>query len=589
MTQILSWKSISRQVAKHRKALSTANALALLATCFGIPLPLLMPLAIDEIILKEQGHLLPFLQSFIPEIWHTPTGYVVALLIIALLLRLISLTLNITHTKQFAFIGKTISFSIREKLSKKLKRVALLEFESLGSGSLSSRCVIDVETIDKFIGETLSKIVVSVLSIIGTAIILLWIDWLLGLIILLLNPFVIYLSRAIGKNVKELKKNENKAFEVFQASLTEALDQIQQLKTANRQSGYFDRVSHAADQLKQNAIQFSWKSDAANKLSFTTFLSGFEVFRAIAILMVIYSDLSVGEIFAVFGYLWFMIGPVQELLNIQYSYFAANAALLRINEVLLLQEEKQHPAIHDPFQKQRPCSIHMENVSFHYQENTQVLENVNLTIPAGEKIAIVGASGGGKSTLVQVLLGLYEKQEGNIAFDNIPVEEIGYSRVRENIATVLQNPGMFNATIRENLCMGNEHADQDLWQALAISQLDQFVASCENGLDTIIGNQGVRFSGGQKQRLAIARMLLSEPNMIILDEATSALDTKTEARLHAALSEYFTDRTVIIIAHRLSAIQQADKIYVFEDGQVVQSGHHQELIHQDGLYRTLYG
>jgi len=200
----------------------------------------------------------------------------------------------------------------------------------------------------------------------------------------------------------------------------------------------------------------------------------------------------------------------------------------------------------------------------------------------------VGASGGGKSTLVQALLGLYPTASGEIYYGDVPVQAIGWDTVRDNVGVVLQHPVLFNATVRDNLCMGREYDDARLWQALEIAQLKSVVEEMPQGLDTLVGKGGVRLSGGQRQRLAIARMVLTEPKVVILDEATSALDTQTEREVHRALADFLRGRTTLIIAHRLSAVRQADRILVFENGRVVEEGDHDSLMAQAGLYHKLY-
>jgi len=284
-----------------------------------------------------------------------------------------------------------------------------------------------------------------------------------------------------------------------------------------------------------------------------------------------------------------MTSPVQEILNIQYTYFSANAALARINKLLALKQEPQYPHNINPFENKTTVSIKIENIIFSYGDKESILNNVNLNIKAGEKIALVGASGGGKSTLVQVLLGMYQHQQGMIYFDDIPVTDIGLDIVRDNVATVLQHPAMFNETVRNNITLGISANDEMIWAALTSAQLKSTIKNLPRQLDTLIGHDGVRLSGGQLQRLAIARMLLSKPKVIILDEATSALDTQTEKQLHIALNKELKGKTTIIIAHRLSAVKQADKVYVFEDGHIIEQGSHDELINNKGLYSRLYG
>jgi ATP-binding cassette subfamily C protein len=412
--------------------------------------------------------------------------------------------------------------------------------------------------------------------------------WQLGLFILLLNPVVIYFTRVVGSKVKHLKAKENSAYEVFQQSLTETLEAIQQIRASNREQHYCQQLINSARTVKDNSIAFAWKSDAANRVSFLVFLFGFDVFRACAMLMVFYSNLTIGEMLAVFGYLWFMMGPVQEILSIQYAFYAAKAALVRINRLNALQQEPIYPHQENPFADKKTVSVRVENLHFSYGEET-VLNGINLHIKAGEKVALVGASGGGKSTLIQTLIGLYPSQSGQIYFDDVPIDKIGLDVVREHVVTVLQHPVLFNDTLRANLTLGKIASDEQLWNALQIAQLGEVVQDLTQGLDTIIGRHGMRLSGGQRQRLAIARMVVADPKIVILDEATSALDTETEYKLHAALNDFLQDRTTIIIAHRLSAVKQADHVYVFEQGEICEQGRHDILINQNGLYAKLYG
>ena len=306
-------------------------------------------------------------------------------------------------------------------------------------------------------------------------------------------------------------------------------------------------------------------------------------------LMVIFSDFTIGQIFAVFAYLWFTLSPVQELLSIQFSWYSAKAALKRINALLDLEEEYRPPSKVNPFLNGKQVDLNIENLHFSYNNDVNVLSNLNLKIPAGKKVALVGASGGGKSTLIQLLIGVYTANFGTIRYNGETTEDIGFDIIRDNIAVVLQQPILFNDTLRHNLTLGASYNDAQLWQALEIAQMSDVMNQLNEGLDTQIGRNGVRLSGGQRQRLAIARMILSNPQFVILDEATSALDTSTEAALHIALTQFLRNRTTLIVAHRLSAVKQADLIYVLEDGQVAQSGTHIELIEQQGLYQTLYG
>ena len=577
------------QVKKHKSKLVFANIIAILATLISVPIPLLMPLMVDEVLLDKPASGLEMMNHLLPDSMQTPTGYIALTLLLVIVMRTVSQGLNILQGRQFTLVSKTITYQMRSKMIDKLGRISIRQYETKGSGGINAHLITDIETIDKFIGSTLSKFLISFLTVLGTSIVLLWLEWRLGLFILLVNPVVIYFSRKLGSKVKHLKKHENQSFERFQNRLVETLDGIYQLRAANKERIFLDELKQQADQVRIDADKYAWQSEAAGRLSFLLFLLGFELFRAVAMLMVLFSDLTIGQIFAVFGYLWFMLGPVQELLGIQFSWYSAKAALKRINDLLTLEEEHRPISKVNPFSENKEVSVDIENVTFSYTLENTVLNQLSLSIPAGKKVALVGASGGGKSTLIQLLIGVYRADSGHIKYNGETTDDISFDVIRNQIAVVLQQPILFNDTLRHNLTLGADYDEMSLWRALDIAQMQDVISQLSDGLDTQIGKNGVRLSGGQRQRLAIARMVLSNPKFVILDEATSALDTATEAALHKALSEFLKDRTTLIVAHRLSAVKQADLIYVLEDGQVTQTGTHGELVEQQGLYQTLYG
>ncbi|HCE3204770.1 TPA: ABC transporter ATP-binding protein [Vibrio parahaemolyticus] len=577
------------QVKKHKSKLILANLIAIVATLISVPIPLLMPLMVDEVLLDKPASGLSAMNAVLPEAWHTPTGYIFFTLFLVVLMRAASQALNIVQSRQFTLVSKTITFEMRSKMIDKLGRISIRQYETKGSGGINAHLITDIETIDQFVGSTLAKFVISFLTVIGTAIVLLWLDWRLGLFILLVNPIVIYFSRKLGSMVKHLKRKENHSFEIFQNRLVETLDGIYQLRAANKEREFLQQLKESANQVRVDADKYAWQSEAAGRVSFLLFLIGFELFRAVAMLMVMFSDLTIGQIFAVFGYLWFMLSPVQELLGIQFSWYSAKAALKRINDLLELEEEDRPVSKVNPFNETREVDVKIEHVDFSYNNENKVLDDLSLHIPAGKKVALVGASGGGKSTLIQLLIGVYRQNAGSIRFNDELTEDIGFEAIRDKIAVVLQQPILFNDTLRHNLTLGGHFDEMSLWRALEVAQLQDVISQLNHGLDTQIGRNGIRLSGGQRQRLAIARMVLSNPQFVILDEATSALDTATEAALHKALTEFLRGRTTLIVAHRLSAVKQADLIYVLEDGKVTQTGTHGELIEQEGLYQTLYG
>ena len=367
----LSWQSIFSSARSHSRELIVANIIAILAVAVSIPIPLLMPLLVDEVLLNQPGRLVKFVSDIFPDPWHGPVLYIVFILLLTLVMRLLMLVLGVWQLQKFTVIAKDITYKIRKAILAHLQNVSMSAFETMGSGSVTSHLVTDVNAIDEFIGNTISKAVVAALSIVGIAAVLLWMHWQLALFILLMNPLVIYFTVILGTKVKKLKRNENSAIEVFQQSLAELLDAVQQIRSANREQHYIKDVIGKAFSIKTHSEAFAWKSDAANRFSFGIFLFGFDTFRALSMLMVVFSDLTIGEMMAVFGYLWFMMAPVQELLNIQYAYYAAKAALSRINSLIDLPNEPQYPHEQNPFTGKNTVSVTVENISFSYRLNNE--------------------------------------------------------------------------------------------------------------------------------------------------------------------------------------------------------------------------
>ncbi len=583
------WQRIFELVKQHKPELIKAHIIAFFAMLATVPLPLLLPILVDEVLLDQPGPIVAFLQFFGSPEWYGPVYYITVITIITIILRGFGLGFGVWQMQQFTVIAKNVTFKIRKDLLARVQGVSMAQYETMGSGSVSATMLNDVNTIDSFLGTTVSKLIISLFSLVGVTLVLLWLNWQLALFILLLNPVVVHFTMRMGRKVKTLKKDENSAVDAFQQSLTETLDALQQVRAANQDKNFFDRVRDNAYSIKTKSEAFTWKSDAASRFSFMIFLVGFDIFRGVGMLMVVFSDLSIGQMIAVFGYLWYMMGPIQEILAIQYGFSAGSGALQRINEVLDLDQEPVHPSKVNPFIQAKPVGLAVKDVSFRYPGKSEdVLHNLSFTIQPGEKLALVGASGGGKTTLVQILLGFYEAQSGQVYYGDEPVNDIGQSVIRQHVATVLQHPVLFHQSIRFNLTLGQVLDEALLWQALAQAQLDDVVRALDDGLESIVGRNGIKLSGGQRQRLAIARMILQDPKVVIMDEATSALDMETERQLYVDLAPFLANRTTLIVAHRLSSIKQADRILVFEDGHIIESGSHDELIAQQGTYHKLY-
>ena len=454
------WNQFVTMVLSHRRELVVANLIAVLGALTAVPVPLLIPMLVDEVLLQQPGNAVEFMNSLFPRSWHGPILYISAITLLTLVLRLFALVFGVLQTRQFTIISKEVIFRIRRSLLQRLGRISMSEYETMGSGTVASHLVTDLQSIDDFVSVSISKFVIALLSIVGTAAVLLWMHWQLALFILLLNPLVIYVTMLFGRRVKQLKKRENAAFQLFQESLSETLDAIQQIRAANREKHYIARLTDVAAEVRNHSSRFAWQSDAASRLSFVIFLFGFDIFRALSMLMVLFSDLTIGEMLAVFAYLWFMMGPVQEVLGIQYAWHSAQAALNRINRLVDIDLEPRYPHREDPFAGKHTVALELRDLCFRYGDGPRVLDRVSLRIGAGEKVALVGASGGGKTTLVQILLGLYTPVSGEVLYDGVPVNRIGMDVVRDHVATVLQHPALFNDSIRINLTLGREIPDR---------------------------------------------------------------------------------------------------------------------------------
>ncbi len=582
MLKKCSIKGIIKQLLMHKKALILGNLIALIATLLVVVIPLFIPILVDELLLNKSHGYIVWIEA---HLWQSDIkGYVFATLALLIVLRLLSVVLGVWQSKIFVTISKDMSYQMRSMLLSHLKRVSLKEYEMMRTGEVTSKLVTDVETIDSFVSTTISRFIIAALTLLFSAVVLLWIHWELALFILITNPIVVFFTAKLARNIGKLKKEENRAVAVFQDALTETLELFHQIRAANKENYFFDKTEAKAKELKDHATAYGYKSDAAIKYSYTIFLSGYEVFRAVSILAVAYSDLSVGLMLAIFSYLWVMVTPTQDIINFQYTLSTAKAACERINSIFALTQEKEIHQLQDPFDGKQTIGLEVEDLSFAYHRDKKVLENISMSIPSSSKVALVGASGSGKTTLANILVGFYPFEKGEIRYGGISHTKLNLATIRENIHLILQYPKLFNDTMRFNLTLGKDYSDGEIRQAIEIAQLDGVVDGLTYGLDTIVGKDGIKLSGGQRQRVAIARMVLSNPKVVIFDESTSALDIHTEERLFCALKAFLRDKTVITIAHRLSTIKNAELIYVLEEGRVVDSGTPQELLAKDESY-----
>ena len=574
-------KYIYSLILENKKLLLFGQAITIIAIIVSVPIPLMLPILVDEVLLNKPA----FFVNSIDNIFGKGSAfyYIFIVTLAVVFLRFIYYILSVVITKIFTTISKYATFKIREKLISHLKSVSMNEYESLGSGAIGANLITDVNTLDNFIMSSASKLVTSLLTLIAVAIVIIAIHPILGLLIIVIQPLIMFLSRSLAKKTGGLKKEENQAIEEFQNSIGENLDLFGQIKASNKEEYFSTLAIQKAKNIQITSNNYNYKSVAYERFSFTLFLVAFEILRAAGLIMVAYSDLSIGMMFAMFGYIWFIMTPVQDILSMQYSYATAMASLKRVNKILNL---KQEPNGKKRFEdKKIGVNISLRNLCFSYSESRELLKDISLDIRAGEKIALIGASGSGKTTLAQIIAGFYNKNSGKLLYNGIKIEDLDKKSLRSELFLVLQMPILFNNTLRFNITMGDESvSDKRIYKALEISQLSQTVLDMENKLDTIVGKNGVRLSGGQRQRLSIARMIIANPSVVIFDESTSALDVHTELKLFSNLEEILKDKTVITIAHRLSTVKNVDKIYVLDDGKIVQSGSHKELEKENGHY-----
>ncbi len=566
---------------ENKKLLIFGQLITIIAILISVPIPLMLPALVDEVLLNKPNFFLENINSLFGS--GNAFYYIFIVTIAVVFLRLIHYILSVITTKIFTNIAKYVTFKIREKLITHLKYVSMNEYESLGSGSIAANLITDVNTLDNFIMSVASKLVTSILTLIAVAIVIITIQPILGILIIIIQPLVMFLSRKIAKKTGVLKKEENQAIAEFQNNIGESLDMFGQIKASNKEEYFSSIAISKAKNIQITSNNYNYKSVAYERFSFTLFLIVFEILRAAGLLMVAYSDLSIGMMFAMFGYIWFIMTPVQEILSMQYSYETSIVALKRVNKILQLTKEPNGQKSFETLKN--GVDITLKNIYFSYNENRELLKDISLEIKAGEKVAFIGASGSGKTTLAQIIAGFYSKKSGELRYNNIRIEDLDKKSLRNELFLVLQMPILFNNTLRFNITMGDESvSDEIIYKALEIAQLKQSVLDMENKLDTIVGKNGVRLSGGQRQRLSIARMIVVNPSIVIFDESTSALDVHTEVKLFNDLEEILKDKTVITIAHRLSTVKNANKIYVLDNGKIVQSGNHKELEKEEGCY-----
>jgi len=582
MTQPYTFKTLYYQIKAQKRDFWCANLYGIAATLMLLPLPMLIPLLIDEVLLHHPGKITEtlFEISGSSEAWIS----IAAVLAVVLVLRFAAFVFNNKKTYCATKITQKISYLLRDRILRHLERVSLSEYEMLKSGNIVSKTLQDVEGVSSFAGQGVTTAVTAILMLTGIAAVMLWMNWVLALLVFSLNPLFLAFSRLLGRKTGELLRRKHEVYQLYHELLNETLELFIQVRASNQERNFFGLLQHRAKEIEKASLDYGYKAAVANSASSLLTSTVVDIFRALGIAAVVYSDLSIGMMIAFLFYLSTLVQPIQQLTGLVISYQKTKPALERINTLFSLGQEPYYPPESDPFKGVDTTSVELSHLHFGYNDGNPVLHDISLKANAGEKIALIGSSGSGKTTIAQMMIGLYPPRSGEILYGGIPIEKIGLPVVRANVALMLQHSLFFNDTIRMNLTLSGDISDEKIYEALRAAQMETFVRGLKEGLETPIGKNGIRLSGGQRQRLAIARLILSDPKVVIFDEATSALDNDTEFHLYETLAPFLKGRTTIIIAHRSTTIKQADYVYLIEEGRVKAEGSYRSMCER-GLIR----
>ncbi len=491
-------------------------------------------------------------------------------------------------TKVLSIQAQYLISELRAEVQKKVLTLPISFFDNTKSGALVSRIMTDVEGVRNLIGTGLVQLIGGSFTAIITLVILIKMNvWMtlftfvplsiFGLIALKSFKYIRPIFRARGKINAEVK-----------GRLTETLGGIRVIKAFNAEEqetkifekGVADIFINVKKSMTATAIM----------TSSSTFLIGLATTGVMGIggYYMMQGTLTFGDFIQFTFLLAFMVAPIVQMSNIGSQLTEALAGLDRTEELMNMPAEEDDKDRNVVLEKVNGKII-FDNVSFAYEEGKEVLNNINFEVPAGSVTALVGSSGSGKSTIAGLSATFLNPKSGTITIDNQDMSKVKLSSYRKNLGVVLQDEFLFEGTIRENILFPRPNATEDeLQNAVKAAYVNEFTDRFDDGLDTLIGERGVKLSGGQRQRLAIARAILADPKIIILDEATSSLDTESESLIQKSLSKLVKDRTTIVIAHRLSTIKQADQILVIEAGNIAERGTHDELIESKGRYYDLY-
>ncbi len=516
-------------------------------------------------------------------------GALYRILIIVSLAILVQALSSFSLTRLLSVEAQHLISILRAKVQKKLLTLPISFFDNNKSGALVSRVMTDVDGVRNLVGTGFVQLIGGLITSVITLVLLININAMMTLFVLVpVGVFAFVALKAFGY-IRPIFRNRGKINAEVKGRLTETLNGIRVIKGFNAEKQENAEFEKGVDRLYQNVK----KSLTATALmtSSSTLLIGLASAGIMGIggyYMMDGNGMTAGQFIQFTVLLGFMLAPLVQMGNIGSQLTDALAGLDRTQELMEMEEE-DNPAVRTVNLSEVKGDIIFDNVSFRYEESKDVLHNISFNAPSGSVTALVGSSGSGKSTIAGLAATFLNPIEGKVTLDNIDLATVNLSSYRSKLGVVLQDDFLYEGTIRENILFPRPDAtEEQLLEAVKGAYVDEFTNRFEKGLDTVIGERGVKLSGGQRQRISIARALLADPRIIILDEATSNLDTESESFIQKSLGILMKGRTTFVIAHRLSTIQKADQILVIEEGKIIESGKHDDLLQKKGRYYDLY-
>ena len=498
---------------------------------------------------------------------------------------------GVTFFNRYMLIGisQRIILDIRMAMYRHLQKLSLNYFAGTTTGAITERLMSDVNTVRNIVTGTTIRMANDIMQCGLGLVFMFWLNWRMTLLALLVVPLYILNFKIFIRYIREANAKYRLKMDEVASILQERIDGTTTVKVYNREEAESERFVEDTEETYTLARRGHVLSTSFNRTSFAITGLNWIVVYCIGASMVVAGQMSYGEVLAFCAYAQGLVQPAIRFSELVNQFQDTLVSMERIGEVL-----GADPAIKDSDNPVRLADpegdIRFENVTFAYKEGQPVLHNIDLHIPAGKTVAFVGHTGCGKTTLATLLYRFYDVSEGRITLDGHDLRDIRLRDLRRHIGIVLQDSILFNDTIYNNIAFGKPEATmEEVVEASRIAEIHKVVETFPDGYETLIGEDGIKLTSGQKQRLAIARAILKDPSVLILDEATSSLDSESERLIQRALERVMSQRTTIVIAHRLSTIESADCIVVIDDGRIVETGTHDELLkHVGGAYYTLY-